>query len=426
MIDLTIDSLCFGGDGIGRYRQQAVFVPRTAPGDRVRCRIVNRRKNYLRAEVVELLESGGARRKPPCPWYGSCGGCSWQHLDDQSQAEWKARLLADQFRRGLRRDDLPEVEFIPAKKTWNYRSRVQFKCHHRRDGRLAIGFYRPGSHFVENVATCAIADDRINHMLALLRAWLPRFQQPDRIPQVDVIVGDAGPPHIVLHLFGGQPVPAFVTAVCGEKGYGLHVQRGRKDSLQSLTEACVPRIRPDSSGLELATVPGGFHQVHLEQNRRLVQCVLELAGLQGDERVVDLFCGMGNLTLPMAGGCRSIVGVEDYAPAIERARFNARSNSMDNAAFVAAPAAEYLDDLASGVDLLLLDPPRTGARDCMASVARLRPGRILYVSCDPATQVRDIAPLFGQGYRLERLVGIDMFPQTWHIESLALLVRREG
>ncbi len=423
MIELTVESLCYGGDGIGRFDGQAVFVPGSLPGDRAVCRIVHRRKNYLRAEVVEFLQRGDGYRTPPCPWYGRCGGCSWQHLDEPSQAQWKARLLADQFRRGLKRDDIPAVEFHRASRVWNYRSRVQFKCHYGCDGRLSIGFYRCGSHFVEDIQQCRVADERFNDLLRQLHSWLPSFARPDRVPQIDASVGDSGSPHVVLHLLSGQTVPSDVLEGLRRQGWGVHVQRGKKHSLQTLVEAPAVVIHPLKHGLKLGTVPGGFHQIHLEQNRLLVDMVTSLAALQGGETVLDLFCGMGNLTLPLARYCGKIVGVEDFAPAIECARENAKANGLNNARFVAAPAGDFLAGWEGTAELVVLDPPRTGARACVAGLLRLRPRRILYVSCDPATQVRDLAPLLGNGYRLERLVGIDMFPQTWHIESLALLVR---
>lgn len=424
-MELVIDSLAYGGDGIGRHEGQAVFVPFTQPGDVVRCRIVQRKKRYLRAEATAWLQRGPAYSEPSCPVFGRCGGCQWQHIAYAAQLAGKERLFRQILQRALRCDELPLEPAVAAPSAWHYRHRLQYKCRFTPQG-CQIGFYGRGSHFVHDVTSCRLAVPAADEVHAWLRAVLGRFARPDRIPQVDVAVGDLGAVTVILHLLAGQQVPPGVVAAARERGYGLWQQRGRKSSLQPVVAAEAPVIVVDEPPLTLGTVVGGFFQVNLEQNRHLVHRVLDYCALQGDETVLDLFCGVGNLTLPLARRCRRVTGVEDFMPAVERAMENARRNRIANACFVARDAGRHLAALDRAPDVVVLDPPRTGAIDCIRELLRLRPRRIVYVSCDPTTLARDLVPLVGQGYRLRRAVCLDLFPQTYHFESICLLTDRSG
>ncbi|ORJ63447.1 class I SAM-dependent RNA methyltransferase [Geothermobacter hydrogeniphilus] len=422
MIEVRIESLAFGGDGVGRHRGQAVFIPLTAPGDLVHCRVTERRRRYLRGELVELLEAGEGRCRPRCPVFGRCGGCHWQHLDEQTQQHWKERLFSDILRRQLRRDALPLQPLLAARQAWNYRSRVQFKCHALKEG-MAIGFFRRGSHFVEAVDHCAIAADAVNLVLPWLRDQLPQVPRPDRVPQVDVGCDDHDRLRLVVHDIapaGAGAGPRLRTAA-EDAGWALFSQSGRKQTLRQLVGPSELEILVDEPPLRLGYGPGGFAQVHLEQNRQLVAAALEMLRLQGDERVLDLFCGMGNLSLPLARRVARVDGVEAHAPSIEQARKNAAVNGIGNAAFFVADAARFLRQADTSYDLVVLDPPRGGARDVTRALLSHRPRRILYISCDPMTLARDLSPLLGQGYRLLSARAADLFPQTYHLESLSLL-----
>ncbi|TYO99711.1 23S rRNA m(5)U-1939 methyltransferase [Geothermobacter ehrlichii] len=419
-MEIVIDSLAYGGDGVGRYEGQAVFVPFTLPGDVVRCRVVQRKKRYLRAEAVAWLQRGPGYSAPPCPVFGRCGGCQWQHIAYPEQVTFKDRLFRQILQRELRRDDLPVEPAVAAPSAWRYRHRVQYKCHFVPQG-CQIGFYGRGSHFVHDVASCRIAASAADAVHAWLRTVIERFPRPDRIPQVDVAVGDRGAPTVILHLLAGQQVPPAVVASARDRGFGLWLQRGRKATLRPVAAGEVPAIVVDEPPLVLETVVGGFFQVNLEQNRHLVRTVIDYCDLRGDESVLDLFCGVGNLTLPLARRCREATGVEDFAPSVEKAVENARRNGISNARFIARDAGRHVASLDRAPDVVVLDPPRAGAIDCIRALLRLRPRRIVYVSCDPTTLARDLAPLLGQGYRLRRAVCLDLFPQTYHFESVCQL-----
>jgi 23S rRNA (uracil1939-C5)-methyltransferase len=422
---LRIERLTYGGAGIGRHEGKAIFVPCTAPGDLVDCRIVREKKRYAEGELVALLESGSGRRTPACPLFGRCGGCQWQHLDYGEQARWKEEIFRDTL---VRQANVPPDLVLPlaqAPEEWGYRSRVQFKCRQTEAG-LVMGFYRSGSHYVIDVPHCPIAAPAVNRALEHFRDWLSASPCPEKIPQVDVAVDDEARLRVVVHVLDGREgeLAAYLRPLAEGVGYALFLQSGRKDSLRLVTGAEDLHIHPETGNdLRLAYGPGGFAQVNLPQNRQLVAEVLAALDNTTPERVLDLFCGMGNFSLPLARLASEVVGVEDYAPSIAKARANAADNGLTNAFFHARPAERAAEFFSreKPFDLVLLDPPRTGAYAVTRELARLRPPRILYVSCDPPTLARDLAPLLHGGYRLEWSRPFDLFPQTHHTESLTSL-----
>jgi 23S rRNA (uracil1939-C5)-methyltransferase len=421
---LRIDALAFGGNGVGRHEGKAVFVPFTTPGDLACCRLVRDHRRYAEAELVELIEPAPERREPPCPVFGACGGCQWQHLPYAEQGRWKERIFADLLARQAKVPGEVIRQLVPSSSEWNYRSRVQFKCRQTGQG-FVMGFYRRGSHYVIDVADCPITAPRLNEALRLFRKWLPASPCPELIPQVDLELDDEGRVRATVHCLDRDPAP--LAAYLGPLAeVSLFLQSGRKETLMRVCGVEELRIHPlGAGGPRLAYGPGGFAQVNLEQNRRLVAEVLAAAGLDGTQRVLDLFCGMGNFSLPLALQARAVIGVEDYAPAVARAEANARANGIGNVLFHARPADGAATALAAGegFDLVVLDPPRAGAYQAVRDLLAVRPSRIIYVSCDPTTLARDLVPLLHGGYELLSARPFDLFPQTYHIESVSVLRR---
>jgi 23S rRNA (uracil1939-C5)-methyltransferase len=427
-IELTIDSLAFGGSGVGRHDGKAVFVPLTAPGDRVSCRIVREKARYAEAEMLALLEPAPQRRVAPCPVFGICGGCQWQHLPYTEQGRWKERIFADQLRRQGGIVEPTVLPLVPSPNEWHYRSRVQFKCRQTENG-FVIGFYKRASHYVIDVTHCPITDERLNGVLTLFRQWLPAAPDPACIPQVDLEIGSDGAVRAVVHCLGEEgALAAFLQPLAEGAGIALFLQPGRKETLLAVCGSGELEIEVDEPPLQLAYGAGGFAQVNLAQNRELVRAVVVAAALTGRERILDLYCGMGNFSLPLARRAGEVIGVEDYAPAIEQARRNARRNGISNAVFHAMPAEGAAARLTGGspFDLVVLDPPRSGAFAVVKELLRLPPRRILYVSCDPATLARDLKSLLHQGFELLWSRPFDLFPQSSHTESLSLLQQCGG
>jgi len=422
---LCIDALAFGGSGVGRLDGKAVFVPLTAPGDQIRCRIVQDRKRYAEAEMIELLAAAPQRREPPCPVFGDCGGCQWQHLPYGEQCNWKERIFAETLQRQAKIEASVLRPLVPAPDEWGYRSRVQFKCRQTEAG-FVMGFYRRGTHYVIDVASCPIAAPRLNEVLALFRRWLPDSSCPHLVPQVDMEVDDEGRVRVTVHALGkaAAALAEYLRPLAEQAGISLFMQCGRKETLLRVCGEEALHILPLGAGsLRLAYGAGGFAQVNLEQNRQLVREVCSAAALTGREKVLDLFCGMGNFSLPLALQAGEVVGIENYAPAIRQAELNARANGLKHTRFQSRPAEAAIRDVAAAkaFDLVVLDPPRTGAYEVVRELVRLRPPRIIYVSCDPPTLARDLVPLLHGGYEVVSSRPFDLFPQTYHTESVTVL-----
>jgi 23S rRNA (uracil1939-C5)-methyltransferase len=420
---LEITALTHGGRGLGRHDGKAVFVPLTVPGDTVTCRIKRSKKNFLEAELVEITKSSSARRHFPCPYFGQCGGCQWQHLPYLEQARWKEALFKDQLvRQGIAAEGVIK-QIVAAPDEWHYRNRVQFKCSMTADG-LVMGFYRHGSHFVVDVDLCMLLRPEIQQVYNLLRQELPHCPVSDAVPQVDVAVGDDEQVRVLLHALphAKTNVKVWLRDFAEKHNLNACLQPGRKEAIRSVAGDPNLKVIVGQPELRLEYGAGGFAQVNSAQNKKMVDSMLSLLELTGQEKVVDLFCGMGNLSLPIARRAAKVIAVEDYAPSIKSARHNAEVNGISNAEFHIGDAATFLGRFGKGdLDLVVLDPPRTGSFATVKKLLDVMPERILYVSCDPATLARDLKQLVHNGYEVVSAQPFDLFPQTWHVESMTLL-----
>jgi 23S rRNA (uracil1939-C5)-methyltransferase len=433
-ITLKIEKMTYGGSGLGHVDGKVCFVPYTAPGDLAQVRVRSEKKSYIDASLTALPEPSHHRVDPPCPVFGECGGCNWQHLPYDLQCSEKKDIFTDILWRSARVEASCVLPIIPSPDPYGYRARVQLKIRSV-NGALQVGFYRSGSHYVVALpGRCEIALPEINHLLPELHELLRLCPEPDCIPQIDVAAGDDGIMAAVCHYIGAdqEGFAGFLArnrALVPSVG-GLYLQSGRKATLRKIwgVDALTYRIPVDPSvsgtELKLSFSPGGFAQINFRQNRALVETVLTSLGLTGEERVLDIFCGNGNFSLPLAVHCREVTGIEEYEPSIADARANARASATTNVRFICGDAGAIVREMASNGDrfeIVLLDPPRTGAADIARVLSDLRPAKIVYVSCDPPTLARDIGILRGRGYVVTSCRPVDMFPQTHHIESVTLL-----
>lgn len=434
---VQIDTLAFGGAGLGRVDGKVCFVPFTAVGDTVRVRVVSEKKSYLEGEVLEYLVTSPDRVSPPCPVFGICGGCSWQHLSYDLQGETKTNIFAETIMRATRLERSGILPILAAANPYGYRSRVQFKLRHV-SGKLLMGFFRKGTHQVIDIpGGCAIANEQINSIFQQLRVLLQAFPDPEKIPQIDVATGDAGDAVVLFHYIGdrlkevsawlAREIPGRIPVT------GVFLQLGRKITINKIwgeerVSYSIPKnLVPEFHEMTLSFRVGGFSQVNFQQNTALIEAALCWAELTGTERVLDLFCGNGNFSLPLARFCAEVVGYEDYAFSIEDAVTNSLRNTLRNTSFFCKDSAVGVLDLArrgESFDLVLLDPPRTGALDTVRVLPQVKPEKIIYVSCDPPTLARDLAILQKSGYEIVKCCPVDMFPQTYHIESITILRKK--
>lgn len=434
-IRATIDKLAFGGNGVCRINGKVCFVPFSCPGDEVRLTITSEKKSYLVARIVELISPSNLRTTPLCPIFETCGGCSWQHISYAQQLEAKQHILAETMWRGARVEAHNISAACPSPHQYGYRSRVQIKLHGA--GRnLKIGFYRTGSHIVEDIGQgCAIALPVINEVVTSLRKVLEGFPDTRSIPKINIDCAEQGV--IAVVKYNGRdtaPVAAFFNthSIDLRPLTGLFLKLDHTTALQKVygddeLTYSLPVIMPGAEPCLLSYQSGGFAQINREQNRSMLEIVTRLADFHTTDQVLDLYCGNGNFSLPVAGLVSRVTGIEEYAGSISAARNNCLKNGILNADFICADAAGGTRQLvASGrrFDTVILDPPRTGAAEAIPELCRLNPSQIIYISCDPSTLARDCGLLAASGYQVQECVPIDMFPHTYHIESVTLLNKR--
>lgn len=417
LLTCTIDTLSYGIFGVARTEQGVVMVAGTVPGDVVRARVVAVRRGYREAELVEVVARSPDRRVPPCRYLPECGGCPWQHVDYPAQLHAKEAILRGALRHaGF---DQPELRPIVPSAEWAYRHRVTLRV----DGEQRLGFYRHRSHRLVEIETCLIADDTVNAHLATAREWLRgtsttvrRLEIATAAPGVVVFVGNAEG----RFRHDGEFHERFLRRQPAVQGIILFGRGWRRTFGE-------PRVALDIAPGIVIETEGGFTQVNPEGNRRLVQTVLEMAAPHPDDRLLDLYCGAGNLTLPLARTVGEATGVEVDSQSLDDARRNADRLGLANCRFIQQDAAAAAKGLVAGGErfsLVVLDPPRSGAADVLVHLPSLRPERLLYVSCNPATLARDLERLTAFGFRLGGVQPIDLFPETHHLESVALLVGR--
>ena len=421
---VRVESLANGGTGIVRADGRVIFVPQVVPGDEITCRLVKEKKRYAEAELVEVVTPSAQRRELPCPVAAECGGCQWQPLPYAEQLRWKERLFHETLIRQCSVDSARLRPIVAAADEWHYRSRVQIKCAMTAAG-FICGFYKPKSHFVVAMDRCPVVAEPLNDLLAELRSLLENSVFAAQISQLDLALGDCRRRRAVIH-YQGTDVAGLAELLRqkeGDRQLDLSIQFGRNRQLRPVVGCGELTIEVDEPPLLLNYTAGGFAQINLEQNRQLLKAVIIAAELTGRERILDLYCGMGNFSLPLARRAKQVCGVEDYSASIEMAWRNAECNQIDNVEFYAQPAEGALTQLsrAGRVDLVLLDPPRSGAIAVMNELLRLSVPRVLYVSCDAQTLARDLKLLLSGGYRLVSSQPFDMFPQTQHVESLTVL-----
>lgn len=388
--EVTFHALAAGGDAIARVDGCVVFVPGGVPGDSALVEVVETRKNHVRARLVAVTSPSPSRRAPSCALFGRCGGCTWQHVDIAAQRAAKGEIVRSALERIAAIHTGKGVEVIGAEE-YGWRTRAVLHVT-RTDGRRRLGFQHAGSHEIEAVDDCPVLVDS-------LRSWLGTVAaNPEAIPRgavrVHVAAGDEGVQAVFVGA-DGEPV-----------GSGPEARRIERTIL----------------GRRLEFDARGFFQAHRSLAERLVETAL--SGASGIA-AVDLYCGVGLFTLALATKFEKVLGVDGDPRAVESARGNARGLDVSNVRFERADLERPLTlEWPAALDLVLVDPPRAGlSRAVLEAILEREPPRISYVSCDPATLARDLRELCSQGYELEAIVALDLFPQTPHVEAVAQLCR---
>jgi 23S rRNA (uracil1939-C5)-methyltransferase len=428
-IEASIGGLSHDGRGVASIEGKKIFVHGALPGERVRLRLTGRLRRYDEGEVIDILQPSPHRVQPRCPHFGRCGGCALQHLDPEAQIAAKQDSLLQNLERiGKVR---PERVLEPLRgPLWHYRRKARLSVRQvAAKQRVLVGFRERHANFVTDMDSCEVLDARVARLLPLLPALISSLQRPDRMPQIEMACGDRVCALVLRHL---DPLVesdlSALRAFAQLHGIAILLQPGGPDSIAALepAELTLDFDLPEFA-LTLEFGPADFVQVNAEVNRRMVGLALDLLQPEPQDRVLDLFCGLGNFTLPLARRAGSVTGVEGDAALIARARANARRNGLDNVSFHLADLDGELSAfpwLRQGFDKVLLDPPRSGAEAVLGHLATSGARRLVYVSCHPASLARDAGALVGRhGYTLAAAGVMDMFPHTGHVESITLFER---
>lgn len=430
VLEVAVERIVPGGAGLGHAGGLTLFVPLAAPGDRLRVRVERVKGRVGFASLVEIIAPGADRIEPPCPYFGRCGGCDFQQLSYEAQLRAKVDIVADCLRRIARLAPPGEIAITPSPAAWAYRSRARWQ-HDAPNRRL--GYYELASHRVCDVAACPVVLPEVQGALTRLRAAF--VDEPAR---ADSDAASAGETHTAT----GETATAEVSRPPVAAGY-----RGDADARGPLAAPAEFQAVAGDDGVSLLpplaegdrherarTVAGERYTFDAECFFQINHALLEplVAAAVGGARgasAVDLYCGVGLFTLPLARRFARVHGVEGNSSAAAYARRNLSDAKLTNASVETAPVGDWLLRRARALapaDFVLLDPPRAGAAEAVEGIIALRPRRVTYVSCDPATLARDLRALCDGGYVLDSVAAFDMFPQTHHVETVARLSRADG
>lgn len=450
----TIRQLSHEGRGIADIDGKTVFIQNALPNETVSFQLIKRHKNFDEGIAVEILENPHADRVSPlCPHTAICAGCSLQHLSSKAQLTLKENTLKDHFKH-FARIDIPELQPAIHDSAYHYRhkARLSVKDVIKKD-RVLIGFHEHNGRYVADIERCAILAKSVGEQLPALTELVSQLAARSSIPQIEIAITDDETALIIRHV---QPLSRTdmekIIAFAKNHAFSIYLYPSKQDqqteqtmaallSAPALSDLSTPLIKlwPKDSDFMLhydlpaenCTLyfsPTEFTQINPAVNQRMVAQALCWLNPEKDDRILDLFCGIGNFTLPLARHCQQIIGVEGTDSMVARAHSNAQHNGIDHATFLAADLTKsiaHLSALNTTFDKILIDPPRSGALEVIEQhFDAWRAKRIVYISCNPATLARDAGVLVDKlGYRLEKIGILDMFPQTSHVESMALLTR---
>lgn len=429
---IRIERLSHEGRGIAQWGTRTLFVDGALPDELVRVKITSKSSKIAEAVAVEILVASPNRKDPSCPFAFRCGGCALQHMHHHDQMAHKVETFDALMAR--ERVSLEKVERLPTLtgplQGYRRRARLGVRLVRAKD-RVLVGFREKASQFIAEIETCEILDARIGLALPLLAGAIGELSVSDKIPQVEMAAGDDVLALVIRHLAPLSDADRSRLRVLGEEtGWHIYLQPKGPDTVHALWPSerpAWPTYRLGEFGLEYRFHVTDFTQINASINRQMVSQAMRLLDFQGTERVLDLFCGLGNFTLAAATRAAEVVGVEVSPTMVTRLTDNALHNGLTNVRGVVCDLTKPLDQqefAKAQYDTLIVDPPRSGAREVLEALPLSQFDRVLYVSCNPQTLARDSRLILDRGFRMTHAGLMDMFPQTAHVESMALFVKR--
>ncbi|ETS29696.1 23S rRNA methyltransferase [Photorhabdus khanii NC19] len=420
IITVTADNLDAQGQGVARYQGKTIFVAGLLPGEQAQVQLTEEKRQFAKAKLVKRLSDSPYRVNPRCPHFGICGGCQQQHVASDLQRESKASVLEHLIRRetGI----IVSAKPVILSPEYGYRRRARLGLHYQiKQRQLVMGFRQNQSNELVAIKTCPVLQPELERLLQPLSQCLNNLKAAKRLGHVELVLADNGPLMILRHLdpLKGED-KAKLSTFSVQHNVAVYLAAD-ETSIESLNEPPEPWYQV--GGLKLVFSPRDFIQVNDEVNQQMVAQAMEWLDLQPNDRVLDLFCGMGNFTLPIGRIVQSVVGVEGVATLVANGQYNARLNNLDNISFFHEnlEADIHRQPWAKlGFNKVLLDPARAGAAGVMSHIVELAPEKVVYVSCNPTTLARDSKILLEAGYHIISVRMLDMFPHTGHLESMAL------
>ncbi|MBC2149568.1 23S rRNA (uracil(1939)-C(5))-methyltransferase RlmD [Listeria booriae] len=443
-LDVVFEDLTHDGNAVAKIDGYPIFVPQGLPDEIAQIKVLKTNKNYGFGKIIELTKESADRVTPPCLVYSQCGGCQLQHLSYDGQLRMKQKQVAQVMKR-IGKQDVEVLPTLGMENPWNYRNKAQVPVGFV-NGRLVAGFYQQRSHQIIDMNTCLIQQEENNEVIqtaraifakyhvepydettrkGVLRHLMMRFATTTGELMLVIVTTKLNFPNkaeILAEL--QQSIPELTSLVQNVNTANTNVIFGEQTVVLAGREYIMDTIH----GISFAISARSFYQVNPEQTEILYAEALKLAGLTGKETVIDAYCGIGSISLCLAKEAKHVYGVEIVPQAIEDARANAKLNKMDNVTFAVGQAEEVIPDwFKQGIkaDVLVVDPPRKGCDDALLqTILKMKPKRVVYVSCNPATLARDMLVLTEGGYEAKMVQPVDMFPQTTHVECVTVLERK--
>ncbi|MEA5462782.1 23S rRNA (uracil(1939)-C(5))-methyltransferase RlmD [Leptothoe sp. PORK10 BA2] len=441
VIDLTIDDLSSSGDGVGRWQERVVFVPNAVPGDKLQVRLTRVKPTHGFGQWLTILEPSPHRVRPACIVADKCGGCQWQPVSYARQLQAKEHQVQSALMRLGGFVSVPMAPILGAPQPLAYRNKATYPLARGAEGGVKAGYYRQGTHQIVNLNRCPIQHEALNPLLVdakaviQARAWslYDEKKHQGRLRHLALRVGHhTGQTLLTLVTTGPLPgvdeqAEQWLSEHPDLVGVCLNVNGKKTNAVFGDETRCLagqPYLEETFLGLRLRIQPATFFQVNTAQAEALVSVLLEQLNLQGNETVIDAYCGIGTLSLPLARHAARCLGIESQAEAVAQARQNAALNGLQNTEFFVGAVEDVLLEISrqQPVDVVVLDPPRKGCdRTVLDALLEISPARIVYMSCNPATLARDLKVLCDQAYALTMVQPADFFPQTAHVECVAFL-----
>lgn len=458
-INLKIENLIFGGEGLAHYRGFTIFLPYGCPGDEVEAEITEIKKDYARAKITKIITPSPDRISPPCPYFYHldeqvedklfCGGCDWQNIKYETQLQLKTSMVKDALKYIARFKDPHVLDIIPAENPFNYRNKMQLKVglREKEEGgkKIVCGFYAKNTHRIIDIEKCQIQTDTANEILALARQLLGEYELPGYdeethrglVRHIIVRAGVNTDQYMLIFVTKEKDFPnkAEIAAKIMERFPQVlsviqNINKAKTNVIlgeDTLIIAGKQKIQEKIKNLFFDISPVSFFQTNTRQAEKLYDTVVSLAELSGQEVVLDVYSGAGAIALYVAPQSQKVIGIESGQSAVKDAMFNAEWNKIENVEFRLGEAELVLSRMHKQQikpDVIIVDPPRKGlTQKVIDAVINLAPKKIIYVSCEPSTMARDLQILHKKHYKLDVVQPVDMFPQTAHIECVAKIVK---